>query len=199
MNLKRFPPNLNRFGWKSTKSVSWDVTLQRSGSRLKTFTTQTVPVVSITTKVNRLTDDEARQLLGFIVSVKGAACPFLWRDPEDFRVKSLKGSHADGLSWVLDDSCLLNAGALSVDMATVYVNGVALPDTSFSVDGKTVTVKEGAKQPNGQDITSATTVTADVVYSWVVHFKEDSFSVEKEYLNFNRSKEFTMETWVGVV
>lgn len=199
MALKRFPLNLNRLDWNSTKKVSYDVASQWSGSRLKTFTAQTTPVVSITTKHARLTDDEARQLLGFVISVKGAAEPFLWRDPEDYFAKGLKGNYTDDMSWVLDDSNLLAAGAMAIDKATVYVNGTALSDTAFSTTGKTIIIKDGAKLPDGGDITRYSTVTADVLYSWVVHFKDDSFSVEKEYLNFNRSKEFTLESWVGVV
>lgn len=195
MDLLKFPSKLTGLAWKSSKAVRWQVTSQRSGSKLRTFTSQTIPIVEITAKLNRLTDDEARDLLGFVISVKGSASPFLWKDPEDYKAEC-KIVHDDNYGWTdkthwkVDTSSMLNHGALHIDKMDLYTGKSYIEPSHYTLDGVNL-VLDGS--------TGYSDLSARFTYSWVVHFKSDSFTVQKEFYDFNRSKEFTLETWAGVV
>lgn len=198
MDLLKFPSKLTGLAWKSSKAVRWQVTSQRSGSKLRTFTSQTIPIVEITAKLNRLTDDEARDLLGFVISVKGSASPFLWKDPEDYKAEC-KVIHDDSYGlmdrphWKVDTSSMLGNGAIHIDKMDLYINGGYIDPSHYTLNGVNIVLDSSTSN------SSLLNLSARFTYSWVVHFKSDSFTVQKEFYDFNRSKEFTLETWAGVV
>ena len=191
MDLLKFPSKLTGLAWKSSKAVRWRVTSQRSGSKLRTFTSQTIPIVEITAKLNRLTDDEARELLGFVISVKGSASPFLWKDPEDYKAecKVIR----DGPHWKVDTSSMLGNGAIHIDKMDLYINGGYIDPSHYTLNGVDIVLDSSTSN------SILLNLSARFTYSWIVHFKSDTFTVQKEFYDFNRAKEFTLETWAGIV
>lgn len=84
----RFFPNNRKFGWKSKKSEKWNTQTQRAASgKMRTLTQQLMPSWTIEASYPALTDEEAREMLGFVALIKGAHEPFLWLDPEDYECK----------------------------------------------------------------------------------------------------------------
>ena len=173
----RFFPNIRKFAWDSKKSEKWNTVVQRSASgKVRTLTNQLLPSWTIEASYPALTDDEARELLGFVALIKGAHEPFYWLDPEDYECK---GQVLAGISDRQFQAVMQMGGYVEaveyIDNVTVYVNGVVT---------RNYTVNDGviafASAPNG-------TVTADYRYYWKVMLPDDGFRIEKVYKNINKA------------
>ena len=173
----RFFPNNRKFGWQSKKSEKWNTQVQRSASgKMRTLTQQLLPSWTIEASYPALSDDEARELLGFAALVKGAHEPFWWLDPEDYECKGMKLAPISSREF----QALMQMGEYVepveyIDNVTVYVNGVVA--TGYSVEGGVITFNSA---PSG-------TVTADYRYYWKVCLSDDGFGIEKVYKNINKA------------
>lgn len=186
VTYKKFP-NLPRLAWDSEKQMSFNTQVQRSGAgRTRTMTNLHYPDWTITTKINYLTDEQARQLFGFVAMVKGAYEPFLWKDPED--------CHVDKVQLPLISiglyQCVMKMGeyvepTAQVEKATVYVSGVQQTPDKYTIEGGTIRFK--------QVPVSSAIVTATYDYYWLVRFKDDGMGVKKVFQDINRSKSFKLE------
>ena len=173
----RFFPNIRKFAWDSKKSEKWNTVVQRSASgKVRTLTNQLLPSWTIEASYPALTDDEARELLGFVALIKGAHEPFYWLDPEDYECK---GQVLAGISDRQFQAVMQMGGYVEaveyIDNVTVYVNGVVVHNYTVN-DG----VIAFASAPNG-------TVTADYRYYWKVMLPDDGFRIEKVYKNINKA------------
>lgn len=178
MGYKKFP-DVRRFAWESSKEQSWNTTVQKSASgRIRTMTNQLYPAWSIKANYNAVTDDEARQLLGFIAARKGRYEPFLWLDPEDYKVT---GGHLVNTNGYYQ--AVMNIGgyvepAQYIENVSVYVDGVKQADSAYSVEDGVITFQENPA--------TGAVVTADYTYYWLVHFEEDGMTVNKIFNNVNK-------------
>ncbi len=173
----RFFPDIRKFAWDSKKSEKWNTVVQRSASgKVRTLTNQLLPSWTIEASYPALTDDEARELLGFVALIKGAHEPFYWLDPEDYECK---GQVLAGISDRQFQAVMQMGGYVEaveyIDEVTVYVNGVVV--NNYTVNDGVIAF---ASAPNG-------TVTADYRYYWKVMLPDDGFRIEKVYKNINKA------------
>ena len=173
----RFFPNIRKFAWDSKKSEKWNTVVQRSASgKVRTLTNQLLPSWTIEASYPALTDDEARELLGFVALIKGAHEPFLWLDPEDYQATGqVLPKVANG-----QYQAVMNMGGYVeavdyIDNVKVYVNGVLA--SNYTVNGGII---KFSSAPTG-------TVTADYHYYWKVMLPDDGFRIEKVYKNINKA------------
>lgn len=183
MALKKFP-NIRRFAWESTKTEKWNTTIQRTASgRLRTMTNQLYPAWTIEASYNVITDEEARQLLGFVASLKGSSEPFLWLDPEDYEEKGQQLAQIDGVSYqaVMRQGDHLEPVEYIEDVK-VYIDGVLQGSGTYTVAAGIVKFKT----------TPAGIVTADYTYYWKVILSGDQLKIEKIFKDANKAS-ITME------
>ena len=151
MGYKKFP-DIRRFAWDSSKKQSWNTTVQKSASgRIRTMTNQLYPAWTIKASYNALTDEEARQLLGFVAERKGCYEPFLWLDPEDYKATGVTLVNTNGYY-----QAVMNVGGYVepveyIEHVTVYVDGIKQAANTYSVEDGVI---KFAVQPKGN-------VTAD--------------------------------------
>lgn len=183
MALKKFP-NIRRFAWESTKTEKWNTTIQRTASgRLRTMTNQLYPAWTIEASYNVITDEEARQLLGFVASLKGSSEPFLWLDPEDYEEKGQQLAQIDGVSYqaVMRQGDHLEPVEYIEDVK-VYIDGILQGSGTYTAADGIVKFKT----------TPAGTVTADYTYYWKVILSGDQLKIEKIFKDANKAS-ITME------
>ena len=172
----KFFPDIRRFSWKSKKSQKWNTTTQRSASgRERTMTNQLLPLWTIEASYPAITDEEARQLQGFVASVKGGHEPFWWLDPEDYQATNqvlaplgnnqyqavmAQGNYAEGVDFI--------------DNLTVRIGGTIV--YNYTLNGGTITFNS---TPNGE-------VTADYRYYWKMKLVNDGIDIEKVFDNVNK-------------
>lgn len=183
MALKKFP-NIRRFAWESTKTEKWNTTIQRTASgRLRTMTNQLYPAWTIEASYNVITDEEARQLLGFVASLKGSSEPFLWLDPEDCEEKGQQLAQIDGVSYqaVMRQGDHLEPVEYIEDVK-VYIDGILQGSGTYTVAAGIVKFKT----------TPAGIVTADYTYYWKVILSGDQLKIEKIFKDANKAS-ITME------
>lgn len=183
MALKKFP-NIRRFAWESTKTEKWNTTIQRTASgRLRTMTNQLYPAWTIEASYNVITDEEARQLLGFVASLKGSSEPFLWLDPEDYEEKGQQLVQIDGVSYqaVMRQGDHLEPVEYIEDVK-VYIDGILQGSGTYTVAAGIVKFKT----------TPAGIVTADYTYYWKVILSGDQLKIEKIFKDANKAS-ITME------
>lgn len=183
MALKKFP-NIRRFAWESTKTEKWNTTIQRTASgRLRTMTNQLYPAWTIEASYNVITDEEARQLLGFVASLKGSSEPFLWLDPEDYEEKGQQLAQIDGVSYqaVMRQGDHLEPVEYIEDVK-VYIDGILQGSGTYTVAAGIVKFKT----------TPAGIVTADYTYYWKVILSGDQLKIEKIFKDANKAS-ITME------
>ena len=177
MGYKKFP-DIIRFAWDISKKQSWNTTVQKSASgRIRTMTNQLYPAWTIKASYNALTDEEARQLLGFIAERKGCYEPFLWLDPEDYKATGVALVNTNGYY-----QAVMNVGGYVepveyIEHVTVYVDGIKQAANTYSVEDGVI---KFAVQPTGN-------VTADYTYYWLVHFSEDGITINKIFDNINKA------------
>lgn len=177
MGYKKFP-DIRRFAWDSSKKQSWNTTVQKSASgRIRTMTNQLYPAWTIKASYNALTDEEARQLLGFVAERKGCYEPFLWLDPEDYKATGVTLVNTSGYY-----QAVMNVGGYVepveyIEHVTVYVDGIKQAANTYSVEDGVI---KFAVQPKGN-------VTADYTYYWLVHFSEDCITINKIFNNINKA------------
>ncbi len=175
--MARFFPNNPKFAWNSKKSQKWNTNVQRSASgMLRTQTNQLLPLWTIEASYPGLTDDEARELLGFVASCKGSFEPFFWLDPEDYQATKQVLAPLGNNQY---QAVMVQGGYVEpveyIDNITVYVNGSAV--YNYTVTDGVITF---ASAPNGE-------VTADYRYYWKVRFVDDGIVVSKIYKNINQA------------
>lgn len=190
MTLKKFPATLNKLAWSSTKSLSWDVTAQTSGSgRVRTLTNQLLPCWTIETKFAHLNDEEARRFLGFVASVKGGFEPFLWKDPEDHKAAGQVCAMSEPGKYqaVIPMGDFLEPCEYIEDV-TVYVDGTKQDQARYSVANGMIIFHDGVAPAAGA------VVKADYTYYFKVRFKDSSAGITAIFNNFNQSKTFKLMT-----
>lgn len=181
----RFFPNNRKFGWKSKKSEKWNTQVQRTASgKMRTLTTQLMPSWTIEASYPALTDEEAREMLGFVALVKGAYEPFFWLDPEDYRCEGqVLAEVVDGQYQAVMKMGGYVEAVEFIDGVSVYVDGVRQTG-GYRIDGGIITF---FSPPAG-------TVTADYTYYWKVYLADDGFEIQKVYENINTAS-FKLEVW----
>jgi hypothetical protein len=180
----RFFPDNRKFGWSSSKEQGWTTTTQTSASgKMRMITTQQLPSWKIKASYPALSDDEARELLGFYAQVKGQFEPFYWLDPEDNTCenRALAVISSDGLQY----QATMQQGNYTeaveyIDNVHVYVDGTEV--YNYSVTDGVITF---VSAPTGK-------VTASYRYYWVCVFKADSLTIEKIFENINKAS-FTLK------
>lgn len=187
MELKKFP-QLKSLTFSSTKKQSWSTKIQKSGSgRVRTMTSQLMPEWTITARLGRLSDKEARQLMGFVALLKGAHEPFLWLDPEDNKERGVRL----GMIFPGTYQAVMRMGdyvepVYYIEDVTVYADGTKVDPSMYSVS-------DGTIRFSGAPPASAA-ITASYTYYWKVMFAEGGMETENIFYNFNRSKTFKMVT-----
>lgn len=171
-----FFPNIRRFAWKSKKTQKWNTTTQRSASGMeRTLTTQFYPAWSIEASYPALTDDEARQLQGFVALQKGAHEPFFWLDPEDYQATN---QVLAPISDTYYQAVMVQGGYVEpveyIENVTVYVGGAVV--TNYVINDGII---QFASAPSGE-------VTADYTYYWKVKLTDDGIGIERVFDNVNK-------------
>lgn len=185
VTLKKFPSL--RLAWDSEKTMDFNTKVQRSGAgRIRTMTNLNYPDWVITSKVNYLTDQDTRELFGFVASVKGAHEPFLWFDPEDNHETNIQ------LPMIVSGKyqCVMKFGtyvepAAHVENVKVYVSGVEQAANAYTVANGVITITPAP--------VAGAVVTATYNYWWKVRFKDDGLGIRKVFADINRSKTFKLE------
>ena len=181
----QFFPNNRKFGWKSKKSEKWNTQTQRAASgKMRTLTQQLMPSWTIEASYPALTDEEAREMLGFVALVKGAHEPFLWLDPEDYECK---GQVLTEIAEGQYQAVMKMGGYVEpvefIDNVNVYVDGIR-QEYGYTVEDGIISFEN---PPTG-------TVTADYTYYWKVYLVDDGYSIQKVYKNINTAS-FKLEVW----
>lgn len=187
MALRKFPA-LRKLAYSSTKKQKWNTKIQKSGSgKVRTLTNQLYPEWTITAKLVKLTNEEARKLMGFAALLKGAYTPFLWLDPEDYEEKGIQ------LPLVTNGTyqAVMKMGdyvepVAYIEKVTVYLDGKKQASSAYSVTDGLVKFKTAPA--------SSAKVTADYTYYWKVMFEKDEMEIENIFVDFNKSKTFKMVT-----
>lgn len=174
--MRYFPSN-KKFAWESVKTQKWNTVVQRSASGMtRTLTNQLLPSWTIEASYPGLTDDEARELLGFVALIKGSQEPFWWLDPEDCQATN---QVLAPISTTEYQAVMQQGGYVepveNIDNVTVYVDGVEV--NNYTINGGVITFSTA---PSG-------TVTADFRYYWKVMLANDGVSVQKIYKNINKA------------
>lgn len=178
MDYKKFP-DIRRFAWDSSKQQSWETTVQKSASgRIRTMSNQLYPAWTIKASYNAVTDDEARQLLGFVADRKGSYEPFLWLDPEDYKAVSARLVNTDGYYQAYMRMGDYIEPVQYIEDVTVYIDGAEQDRSSFVVQDGAVIFND---TPDNSSV-----ITADYIYYWLVHFADDGLTVNKIFKNINK-------------
>ena len=177
-----------RCAYNSTKKQKWNTAIQMSGSgRYRSLTNQLYPQWNISVLIQPLTDEEARQLMGFVAARKGGYEPFFWKDPEDYHETKITLTSV-GLKLY---QAVMKMGSYIepvdyIENVKVYVNNTELPSNKFSVSNGYITL---ANYPESGSI-----VTATYDYYWHVRFDDDGMGIEHIFDNINRSERFKLVT-----
>lgn len=188
MALRKFPIELNKLSWSSTKAMRWNTEVQTSGSgKVRTMTNLLLPNWTIETKFVYLTDDEYRKLLGFVALCKGAFEPFLWKDPEDYQEKNRQLPMVTAGTY----QAIMAMGDYVepveyIENVTVWVDGQLQKSSAYSVVNGCIVFKTA---PGATAI-----VKASYTYWWKVMFKDDGLTIEKVFQNINKTKSFKLVT-----
>lgn len=178
MTIKKFPA-IRRFAWNSSKQQKWNTSVQRSASgKVRTMTNQLYPEWTITATLPAITDEEARELLGFVAGLKGAYEPFLWLDPEDFEVVGVKLVPVEGAYQAVILMGDYAEPAEYIEDAVVYVDGKKQDLTAYTVTRGTI-VFTSPPAPTA-------TVTADYTYYWKVMLADDGLTINKIFDDVNK-------------
>lgn len=169
-------PNLKRFSWNSSKEQKWNTTVQESASgRVRTMTNQIYPKWIISANIPVLNEEEARTLMGFVALHKGKYEPFLWLDPEDYKVEGIKLVQIDGVY-----QCVMPFGDYResieyIEDLKVYVDGVEVDETYYTVNKGAISFLD--------PMPLTATVTADYKYYWPVMLYEDGITLTMVFKN----------------
>lgn len=179
-----------KLAYKSTKKQKWNTTIQTSGSgKSRSMSNQLYPQYTIETKVNRLTDEEARALDGFVARIRGAHIPFFWLDPEDqqetgvtlpqvtvgvYQLVMRRGSYMCPVDYA--------------DRITVYVDGAKQDASAFAL------MASGQLRFKQAPAASAK-VTADYRYYWHVILVDDGIEIKHVFDDFNQTSSFKLQTY----
>lgn len=193
-DLLFFPPELIKFAWSSTKTLTWENTAVKSASgKVRTLTAQISPKITIETKLNHITDAGVKILFDFIRKVDGATKTFLWWDEDANSVENIEllrdafgyyrlpfhplDTPYIEYAWYIDDiKVILGDELLPCDRFLFYRGAIIILDA------------------NGYEIkTVLPTVKASFKYWWKVHFVDDGQGIERIFYNFNRSKTLKLE------
>lgn len=181
-------PDIRKFAWKSTKECTWSTTVATAGSgRVRTLTNRKYPKWTITTKFQTLTDDEAREMFGFVNLVKGAYEPFFFLDPEDNKeVGAPLPSLGDGQYQFIMRMGDFAQPVYKVEDVTVYQDGVIVPSSEYTIGNGAIQFKTAPS--------SAIKITADYTYYWKVIMTNDNFKITAVFFDINQSDNLTLET-----
>lgn len=188
MALRKFPIELNKLSWSSTKAMSWNTEVQTSGSgKVRTMTNLLLPNWTIETKFVYLTDDEYRKLLGFVALCKGAFEPFLWKDPEDYQEKNRQLPMVTAGTY----QAIMAMGDYVepveyIENVTVWVDGQLQKSSTYSIVNGCIVFQTAP--------TATAIVKASYTYWWKVMFKDDGLTIEKVFQNINKTKSFKLVT-----
>ena len=178
MAIKKFP-NIRRFAWNSTKQQKWNTEVQRSASgKVRTMTSQLYPYWTITASLPAITDAEANTLHGFVALLKGSYEPFLWLDPEDYRLEGQTLSEVSSGKY----QAVIRLGdhtepAEYIEEVTVYVGGVKQDASLYTVADGYITLKTPTSE----------VVKADYTYYWKVMLADDGLTITKIFQNINKA------------
>lgn len=187
MTIKKFP-ELRKLAYSSTKTQKWNTQIQKSGSgKVRTLTNQLYPEWTITAKLIKLTNAEARRLMGFAALLKGAHTPFLWLDPEDYEEKGIQlPLIAPGMYQAVMQLGDYVEPVEYIEKVAVYIDGVKQASNAYTVTGGTVKFKTAPS--------NTAKITADYTYYWKVMLADDGIETENIFVDFNKSKTFKMVT-----
>ncbi|WP_044503169.1 DUF2460 domain-containing protein [Megasphaera massiliensis] len=186
--MRKFPIEINKLAWSSSKSMKWNTEVQTSGSgKVRTMTNQLLPNWTIETKFAYLTDDEYRKLFGFVALVKGAFEPFLWLDPDDQKeTRSALPMVTPGTYQAVMRLGPYVEPVEYIDQVRVYVDGVEQSPTKYTVNNGYIVFKAAP--------VSTAVVTADYRYWWRVMFKDDGITTERIFEKISKTKSFKLTT-----
>lgn len=196
--------------WPQKRKPVFSTTVQRSVSGRRTrmanqaFPTwqYDIPVEYLLATVNgnaNIGGDDLRTLLGTFLARQGQVDSLLLQDPDDNQVQGQLLGVGDGAT--LTFQLIRSYGGFFGEpiyapnvVATVYVNGAAVPGANWSVSNW------GAAAPGVITFTAGNApgadqpVAADFSYYWPATFAADALEVERFASGFYEAKSVTFET-----
>lgn len=182
-------PVMTGIEMKSSKSQKWNTKIEKTGSgRMRSNTSQLLPLWTIQVRFWRLTDEEYRIIMGFVALLKGAHEPFFWLDPED---NHETGIQLPGIGYGTYQ-CVMKLGNYVeavdyVDQMAVYVDGVLQDSNAYTVVGGAIVFNTAPA--------AGSIVTADYRYYWHVHLSADGISIDHVFTNFKQTGMLKFESW----
>ena len=189
MPIIKFPETLQmRCAYNSTKKQKWNTAIQMSGSgRYRSLTNQLYPQWNISVLIQPLTDEEARQLMGFVAARKGGYEPFFWKDAEDYHETNIRLTKvSNGLYQAVMKMGDYLEPVEYIENVTVYVDGTVVPTNRYTIGNGYITLNYIPE--------SSAIVTATYDYYWHVRFDDDGMGIDHIFDNINRSERFKLVT-----
>lgn len=178
-------------GWNSTKNIKWDTKVVKSASgKRKAMTTIAYPEIEIESSLVGLTQQQVEAVGGFVCARRGMLEPFLWKDPEEYKVEKLQigigtGSKSEYQLFRLFGGFKLLVTDVVSNTLTVYLNGTAT--TAFTLENGG-TIKFSAAPQTGK------VITASFEYYWRVAMASDELASEVLFLDINKISSLRLVT-----
>lgn len=189
MTLAIFPEM--PIGWNSTKNIKWDTKVVKSASgKRKAMTTIAYPEIEIESSLVGLTQQQVEAVGGFVCARRGMLEPFLWKDPEEYKVEKLQigagtGSKSEYQLFRLFGGFKLPVTDIVPNTLTVYLNGTAT--TAFTLEDGGI-IKFSAAPQTGK------VITASFEYYWRVAMASDELASEVLFLDINKISSLRLVT-----
>lgn len=172
-----FPLDARKVSWETETDQSWDVNEQESASRRRrALTYQALPGWTFTITFPGLTSEEKDDLFAFFARTKGSLTPFYYKDAENYKCENVTlAKNTDGSYQLVADMHGQQEPVYYADNLHVYVDGVELGDTSYTLDcGAIVFTNAPADTAK---------VTASYEYYWYVKFAKTKLQVKQKFDN----------------
>lgn len=170
-------------GWNSTKTIKWETKVVKSASgKRKAMTSIAYPEIEIESSLVGLTQQQIEAVGGFVCLRRGRLEPFLWKDPEEYKVENLQIGIGSGAKSEFQLFRLFGGFKLPVTdvvdgTLAVYLNGTAT--TAYTLEEGGV-VKFNATPQTGRAI------SASFEYYWRVAMADDGLTSEVQFLDINK-------------
>lgn len=182
-------PVLTGIAVRSSKAQRWNTTVEKAGSgRMRSNTSQLLPLWSITIKYSMLDDEKYRTIMGFVATLHGAHKPFYWLDPEDYQETGIQLPQNVNGSY----QCVMKMGNYveaveKVDQLSVYIDGALQSSSTYTVNNGAITFDTAPAE--------GSVVTADYRYYWKMHLPEDGISIDHVFTNLKQTGSIKFESW----
>ena len=189
MTLAIFPAM--PIGWNSTKTIKWETKVIKSASgKRKAMTSVAYPEIEIECPLVGLTQQQVETVGGFVCARRGMLEPFLWKDPEEYKVTKQQIGIGNGAKS--EYQLFRSFGVFTVPVTdvvantlTVYINNVAT--TAYTLEEGGIVKFSGTPQ-------TGKVISASFEYYWRVALADDGLTSEVQYLDINKISALRMVT-----